>query len=42
MNKKLVASLVATMAVGATAFAANPFVDVPSGQLGIQFRSRIG
>ena len=30
MNKKLVASLVATMAVGATAFAANPFVDVPS------------
>ena len=28
MNKKLVASLVATMAVGATAFAANPFVDV--------------
>ena len=29
MNKKLVASLVATMAVGATAFAANPFVDVP-------------
>ena len=30
MNKKLVASLVATMAVGVTAFAANPFVDVPS------------
>ena len=30
MNKKLVASLVATMAVGATTFAANPFVDVPS------------
>ena len=30
MNKKFVASLVATMAVGATAFAANPFVDVPS------------
>ena len=28
-QKKLVASLVATMAVGATAFAANPFVDVP-------------
>ena len=30
MNKKLIASLVATMAVGATAFAANPFVDVPA------------
>ena len=30
MNKKLLASLVATMAVGATAFAANPFVDVPA------------
>lgn len=30
MNKKLLAALVATMAVGTTAFAANPFVDVPS------------
>lgn len=31
MNKKVLAALVATMAVGATtAFAANPFVDVPS------------
>ena len=31
MKKKIIASLVATMAVGATcAFAANPFVDVPS------------
>jgi hypothetical protein len=31
MKKKILASLVATMAVGATcAFAANPFVDVPS------------
>ena len=30
------------MAVGATcAFAANPFVDVPSGQLGLQIRRRI-
>ena len=31
MKKKIIASLVATMAVGATcAFAANPFVDVPT------------
>ena len=29
MNKKLLATLVATMAVGTTAFAANPFQDVP-------------
>ncbi|WP_273061755.1 S-layer homology domain-containing protein [Colibacter massiliensis] len=30
MKKKVLATLVATMAVGATAFAANPFVDVPA------------
>ena len=31
MKSKVLAALVATMAVGATcAFAANPFVDVPS------------
>ena len=29
MNKKLLATLVATMAVGTTAFAVNPFQDVP-------------
>ena len=29
MNKKLLAALVATMAVGTTALAANPFEDVP-------------
>ena len=43
MKAKVLAALAATMAVSATcAFAANPFVDVPTDQLGIQIRSRIG
>ncbi len=40
--KKLLAFFVMTTTLGTTAMAANPFVRRTVGQLGVQFRSRIG